>query len=248
MSKRTIKFTVQYDGGDFAGWQCQKNQRTVQQVMRDAIVPLGDLRPDLMASGRTDAGVHALGQVVGYRTNLDHDLTILHKAINYYLPGDVRILKTEEAALGFRATSDATNKLYRYVIFNATYMDVIGRRYSAWVKEPLDPELLREASLPMVGTMDFACFESEGPNRSSSVRTVRRLEIAHQDNWIRIEIEADGFLYNMARAMVGTMVSVARGKMPLAQVQRAIEAKNRDLAGPTMPPQGLFLVRVDYPT
>ncbi len=248
MKTRTIKFTIQYDGTDFAGWQCQKNQRTVQQVMRDAIVPLGELRADLVASGRTDSGVHALGQVVGFRTNLTHELTVLHKAINYYLPPDVRILKTEEAPYGFRATNDATGKLYRYVIHNANYMDVIGRRFSAWVKEPLDHGLMREASLPMLGTRDFSCFESEGPNRTSSVRTVKRLDIEYDKNWIRIEIEADGFLYNMARAMVGTMVSVARGKMPLAQVRMAIEAKNRDLAGPTMPPQGLFLVRVDYPS
>lgn len=248
MYTRAIKFTIQYDGTDFAGWQCQEGHRTVQQVMREAIAHLGDPRAALLASGRTDAGVHALGQVVGYRCNLSHDLTTIHKAVNYYLPADVRILKTEEAPLEFRATSDAIGKLYRYVIHNASYMDVIGRRYSAWVKDQLDHDLLREATLPILGTHDFACFESEGPNRASSVRTMKRLEIFHDGPWIKIELEADGFLYNMARAIVGTMVKVARKKMPLSQVSQAIVTKNRDLAGPTMPAHGLFLVRVDYPT
>lgn len=244
---RTIKFTVQYDGTDFFGWQCQEGKRTVQQVMKEALMPLGDERPSLLASGRTDAGVHALGQVVGYRNNLKFDLANIHKAINYRLPEDVRVIKSEEAPLTFSATTDAIGKVYRYVIHNSGTDDVIWRRFAARVKEPLDTNRMKEAALPLLGTHDFRCFESEWPNRHSSVRTLKRLDLKVWGKWIMIEMEADGFLYNMARSIVGMLVHVGRGRWPVSRVNQALETMDRDLGGPVMPAKGLYLVRVDYP-
>jgi len=244
---RTIKFTIQYDGTDFHGWQSQTGKRTVQDVMKEALKPLGDPNASLMASGRTDAGVHALGQVVGYRTRITRDLASVQRSVNFYLPEDVRVIKTEEAPLDFSATSDATGKTYRYVIHNSGIDDVIWRRFSARVKEPLQVPLMREAALPLLGTHDFRCFESQWPNRHTSVRTLRRLDIRHLGKWITIEMEADGFLYNMARSIVGSLVEIGRGHWPKDRIQRALETLDRDLGGPVMPAKGLFLVKVDYP-
>jgi tRNA pseudouridine38-40 synthase len=243
---RNIKLTLAYDGTDFHGWQAQPGLRTVQGVLEEAIASLTQARATTTASGRTDAGVHALGQVVHFYTASQHPREVFVKALNALLPRDVRVLDAEEMPQAFHATLDARSKRYRYAIDNAAIASPFQLRTSWHVPRPLDVAAMQRSGEALLGRHDFHSFETEWPNRTSSVRTILDLRVERSGSMVSIEVEADGFLYNMVRTIAGTLVLVGSGKRAERWVGEVLRAEDRVEAGPTAPPQGLFLIKVRY--
>jgi tRNA pseudouridine38-40 synthase len=247
---RSIKLTLAYDGSDFAGWQAQPAHRTVQVVLEGAIQAVTGEALRIEGSGRTDAGVHALAQVASFATASRLAADVLGRAINAHLPEDVVVLSAEEEAAGFHARRDARGKCYRYAIEDGPPANLFSRRYAWQLRERLDAEAMDRAARHLAGKHDFASFQTSGSERASTVRTVRRIEIARRGGPIRdrleIEIEADGFLYNMVRNIVGTLVRVGQGDRPESSIGEVLASRDRRAAGMTAPAHGLFLVSVDY--
>ena len=244
---RNIKLTLSYDGSDFSGWQTQPGFRTVQETLEVAIAKLtGESKVRVNASGRTDAGVHALGQVVNFYSTTTLPCETLVRAINAHLPDDVVICEAADVAEAFDANHDAARKLYRYVIHDGAVPNPFLRRYACQSRHKLDAAAMRRAAEPLKGRHDFSSFETEGSPRMSSVRTILHLAVNRVGDWIWIDVEADGFLYNMVRAIAGTLMYVGRGFWPESQVAAILQSGDRTQAGPTAPAQGLFLMRVVY--
>ena len=243
---RNIHLTLCYDGTDFHGWQRQPGLRTVQQTLEEAIERLTGVRPHTTASSRTDAGVHALGQSVHFLTTSVHSIETFVRAINALMPRDVRVLKVREMPQGFHATLDAKSKRYRYVIENVRIASPFQIRTSWHIPHALNVEAMARAARCLLGRHDFRSFETEWPNRTSSVRTIHDIAVERREDLVTIEVEADGFLYNMVRSIAGTLVLVGSGKRPEAWVSEVLAAESRVEAGPTAPPQGLFLLKVRY--
>jgi tRNA pseudouridine38-40 synthase len=247
MSTRNVKLTVSYDGTDFFGWQTQPERRTVQQTLEAALAGLtGEERVRVNASGRTDTGVHAVGQVVNFRTAARYPPDVLLRAVNARLPADVVVTAAEDVPDLFDANRDARRKLYRYVLHDGAVPDLFLRRYCHHTRHKLDATAMARAAAVLRGTHDFRCFETEWPNRKTSVRTVTHLAVSRFGDWLWLDVEADGFLYNMVRAIAGTLINVGRGFWPESEVKAILEAGDRTHAGPTAPAQGLFLMRVTY--
>ena len=215
---RNFKLTLRYDGTDFLGWQVQPDGRTVQETLELAIAKVTGVRPYANASGRTDAGVHALGQVVNVFSDTRLPADTLLRAINANLPEDLVVIDAEEVGPAFDANRHALRKTYRYVIRDNPVADPFSRRYAYHFKQRLDVEMMARAAKVLVGTHDFHSFETEWPNRKTSVRTITQLDVSRADESIRIEVEADGFLYNMVRAITGTLINVGRGFWPEEKV------------------------------
>jgi tRNA pseudouridine38-40 synthase len=247
---RTLKLTVAYDGAAYSGWQFQPNRPTVQGTLEAAIAAVTQETIRVAGSGRTDAGVHALGQVASFRTGSRLGLVVLKKALNANLPDDVVVLQVEEAAEDFHATRDAVRKRYRYVLCDDRVMDPFRRQYAWHVRKRLDAEAMHRAGQGLVGTHDFQSYQTQGTPRESTVRTVSELSVLRGSgddaNVVTLEVEADGFLYNMVRTIVGTLVQVGRGLKSESWPAEVLTARDRRQAGMTAPPQGLFLVRVEY--
>jgi tRNA pseudouridine38-40 synthase len=243
---RNLKLLLAYDGTDFSGWQRQRDRRTVQQVLEEAIGELTGTLPSTNASGRTDAGVHALGQVVHFFTASEYAPEVFVKALNAMLPADIRIKGAWDVPQSFHSTFDARTKLYRYVIDNGPIADPFQLRYADHVYHPLDISAMNRGGAALIGRHDFHSFETNWPNRTSSVRTITHLAVSRMGQFVWIDVEADGFLYNMVRSITGTLVLVGLGRRPERWVAEALAAEDRSAAGPTAPPQGLFLVRVNY--
>ena len=243
-----FKLTLTYDGTDFAGWQIQPGVRTVQETLELAVASIVGDRPNAIASGRTDAGVHAVGQVVNFLCETRLPADKLLRAINSKLPDDLVVRDVSEVDEAFNANKDAVRKRYRYVIRDNRIADPFLRRYHALSRQPLDAAAMARAATVLVGTHDFRSFETEWPNRASSVRTITQLTVNRAGETIWIDVEADGFLYNMVRAIAGTLMNVGRGFWPESKVAEILNAGDRREAGPTAPACGLFLMRVTYPS
>jgi tRNA pseudouridine38-40 synthase len=243
---RNFRLTLSYDGTDFHGWQVQPGLRTVQQVLEEAIQRLTGERLRVNASGRTDTGVHAVGQVVNFRSETALAPDVLLRALNAHLPEDVVVREAAEAPPDFDANRDARRKLYRYVIHDGPVPDLFMRRYCHHSRYRLDAAAMARAAAVLRGRHDFRCFETEWPNRASSVRTVTHLALNRTGDWLWLDVEADGFLYNMVRAIAGTLLNVGRGYWPESHVADVLASGDRTRAGPTAPARGLFLVRVCY--
>jgi tRNA pseudouridine38-40 synthase len=248
--RRTLKLTLAYDGTDFAGWQIQPAARTVQGTVQSILARITGEPVKLVGSGRTDAGVHALGQVASFETSSAHACGVFYRALNADLPDDITVVSVDEAPAGFHARGSARRKRYRYVIHDSGVHDVFARRYCWQLPYALDERAMQRAAESILGTHDFSSFETAGSERESSVRTVFAVDVsrslADRPFEVHLEIEADGFLYNMVRAIAGTLVQVGRGARPEQWVGEALAARSRSAAGPTAPPQGLFLLWVRY--
>lgn len=244
---RNIKLTLSYDGTEFNGWQTQPGYRTVQETLETAIRSVtGDARVRANASGRTDAGVHAVGQVANFYTACLLPPETLVRAINAHLPPDVVARDAAEVPQSFDANRDAVRKMYRYVIHDGPVQDVFLRRYAYHVNRRLDADVMRRAARPLLGRHDFHSFETDWPNRLTSIRTITHIAVSRFADFIWIDVEADGFLYNMVRAITGTLINVGRGYWPVERVAEILTAEDRREAGPTAPAHGLFLMRVSY--
>jgi tRNA pseudouridine38-40 synthase len=247
LSMRNLKLTLSYDGTDFNGWQTQPGYRTVQETLESAIARLtGEVKVRVNASGRTDAGVHAVGQVANFYSTTHIPADALVRAINAHLPEDIVVREVMDVPEAFDANHDAIKKLYRYVIHDGAVPNPFLRRYACQSRHRLDDAAMRRAADPLLGRHDFSSFETAGSPRMSSVRTITHLAVNRAGDWIWLDVEADGFLYNMVRAIAGTLINVGRGYWPPAQVAVILEAADRVQAGPTAPAQGLFLMRVTY--
>jgi tRNA pseudouridine38-40 synthase len=245
---RNLKYIVRYDGTDFSGWQTQPGERTVQETIQDAIQSIThEERVRINCSGRTDAGVHAKGQVFNFYTDTMLDCAVLMKAVNSKLPDDVRLIRGEIAGQAFDANRDAVSKMYRYIINDSQVPDPFLRRYSWQPKRKLNADRMHRAAQALVGRHDFRCFETHYPNRLSSVRTINFCNVTRHEDCVWIEVEADGFLYNMVRSITGTLYQIGRAYWPENKMCEIIEGLDRRDAGQTAPPQGLFLMHVTYP-
>ena len=265
---RNIKLLLAYDGTDYFGWERQKQFRSLQQTLEEAIQSLTGESVSVLASGRTDAGVHAIGQVANFRTESRHDCPTIRRALNALLPDDFRVLEAEEVSETFHATHSAKGKRYRYAMHDGVVMDPFLRRYVVHCNWPMDDAAMHLAAQFLLGRNDFSSFETTGSPRESSVRTITHIAVFRggpEYIWFRenmrtespitdhrspscifLEVAADGFLYNMVRAIAGTLINVGRGYWPAERLAEILQAQDRTQAGPTALAQGLFLVRVDY--
>lgn len=243
---RNIKITVEYDGTNYFGWQKQKSGATIQQKIEEAIKTLTGEVVDVTGSSRTDSGVHAKGFVANFKTNSTIPSERFREALNSKLPGDIVVLKSEEVPDNFHARYSSKGKTYCYTILNRYEPSAIGRNYMYHVKENLDVEAMKKACKCFIGTHDFKAFKSTGSSVKTSVRTITDLHIDIEGNLIKIYVSADGFLYNMVRIIVGTLLLVGINKLEPSDIKRIITEGQREKAGKCVPPTGLCLEKVFY--
>ncbi len=244
---RNIRLTLEYDGTSYCGWQRQKNGLSIQQVVEESIGRITGEKVRLIGSGRTDRGVHALGQVANFHTDSSLKERGLLLGINSVLPEDIVVRTLDEVEPDFHASFSAKSKIYLYRICNRSVRPAIERRYSWFLWQPLCVEAMRESAALFLGSHDFSSFCSTHADGSNRVRTVLSLKIEKDcREFVKIFIEADGFLRYMVRTIVGLLADVGLGKCTKEKVREIIEAKNRPSAGLTAPPQGLFLLQVKY--
>lgn len=241
---RTIRLTLEYDGTDFQGWQIQKDARTVQGELEKALHTLLKEEVRVVGAGRTDAGVHALGQVAHFRTQHTIPTEGLRKGLNALLPDDVVVLSAEEAPADFHARFSATGREYRYVI--ARRRRAVGRQYAYYWEGPLDLSAMQRAAEFILGERDFRAFCQAGAEVNHHRCEVRRAQWIDHGEELWFEIEANRFLHNMVRILVGTMLEIGRGFWPPEKMVELLQTGDRTQAGRTVPPHGLFLVAVRY--
>ena len=245
MSRR-IRLIIQYDGTNYVGWQLQENGISVQQRLNEAILAVTGEQIQLHGSGRTDSGVHARAQVAHFDTDARMPANKFAIAMNMRLPRDIRVLYSEEAPEEFHARFSAKNKTYRYTLQLGPHADVFCRDTALHVHTPLNLERMQAAAQDALGEHDFFAFMSAGSKLEHTVRTILRSEWSQSGQFLYYDVSANGFLYNMVRILVGTMLEIGSGKLPQDSIAKAINSKNRADAGPTAPPQGLALMRVQY--
>ncbi len=243
---RTLKLTLAYDGTRFVGWQRQAAGESIQGVLEEALARFEGAPVTVHGAGRTDAGVHALGQVASVRVTSSHDVETLTRALNAQLPHDLRVLEVVEAHPEFHARFSARAKTYRYQIRSGRVASPFDCAYVWHLPERLDAAAMGTAAQALVGRHDFAAFQSVGTGVPDSVRTIARSELRSEGDLLVYEVTGDGFLRHMVRAIVGTLVEVGRGWRPPENMAALLQGGTRAQAGATAPPHGLFLVRVDY--
>ncbi|MBS3918039.1 MAG: tRNA pseudouridine(38-40) synthase TruA [Deltaproteobacteria bacterium] len=244
---RTIKLLIEYDGTNYLGWQVQAKGLTIQGMIEEKLKLLTGEGVCLIGSGRTDAGAHAFGQVAHFKVQNRMDAGTIQKAINSLLPPDIVIKKAEEVEENFHARKQARSKIYEYRILNRPIRSVFHRGYAWHIPQKSDWEEVKKATQKLVGEHDFSSFRSTGTPTKTAVRKIFRAEWKKgRDGLMRFEIEASGFLKQMVRAIVGTLVEVGRGKIDADEFQKILESKDRKKAGPTAPAHGLFLKEVKY--
>ncbi len=265
MPTRNIKLTISYDGGSYHGWQVQPDRITVQEVIENAILQITGEPSRLASAGRTDTGVHAIGQVASLKTNSTIPAERFRPAIQSQLPDDVVIRDSCEVPDDFHAGYAARWKLYRYLILNSEIPHPHLNRFTTRIAAKLDATKMNQAAQSLVGEHDFRSFESHYPNKATSVRHVKYCSVQQGTSWsawqpsiegnpildnnlsiISLDIVANGFLYNMVRAITGTLLKIGSGDWPVDAAKRVLEAMDRKQAGPTAPPQGLYLMHVEY--
>lgn len=243
---RTVKCVIAYDGTAYQGWQRQANGPTIQAAIENAFVPLLGVTPTVTGAGRTDAGVHALGQVASVQLESAVPADAIRRALNVRLATDIRILSVEDAAPEFHARFDAIGKTYRYRLVTSEVAMPFDRAYIWHLPGRLDVPAMREAAAHLVGQHDFAAFQSAHSSVTDTVRTLTRVDLQSTGDGLILEVHGDGFLRHMVRAIMGTLVDVGAGRRMAASVPMLIRSRDRGQAGDTAPAAGLTLVAVDY--
>lgn len=246
LSIKNVMLVVEYDGTRFSGFQKQKNGRTVQEEIELALATILRKKVFVIPAGRTDSGVHARGQVVNFKTDTKIPLAKLMKALNTYLPADIAVKSVREVPPDFHARYSAKRKIYSYRIWLDEAMSPLERFYVTHYPHRLNVRRIKEASKLLAGRHDFRCFQARARDGRTSVRTLYRIEVKKKGSYLVFTFEGDGFLYNMVRNIVGTLLWVGWGKTTLPAFRKILAAKDRRLAGPTAPPQGLVLEKVIY--
>jgi tRNA pseudouridine38-40 synthase len=247
VTPRTIKLTVEYDGTNYIGWQRQAEGVSIQGLLEEALAPIEGRPVALHGAGRTDAGVHALGQVASVRLTAPHDAATLQRAMNAVLPPDVRVLAIDEAAPEFHARFDAVAKTYEYRIVNGPFVSAFEHRHAWHVPGALDRDAMDAGARALVGHHDFAAFQSTGGDPGSTERTIFALDFEDQAGArLVLRVCGEGFLRHMVRTIAGTLVDVGLGRWPPGQVADILASRDRTKAGRAAPALGLFLVSVDY--
>jgi len=244
---RNIRLLLEYDGTRYHGWQRQKNALTLQEEVETALARLTGEAVRLIGSGRTDAGVHALGQVANFHTESTIPLKAFHEGLNSLLPYDLAVLEAQEAPPGFHARRSARAKTYEYRILNRATRSPLHHHYGWWIAAPLDLDAMVRTAAALPGEHNFSAFRASGSDNLNPVRRVLQAEWrSHPGGWLRFQITANGFLRGMVRSLTGTMVEVGRGKALPEILEELLKSGERRRAGPTAPAQGLYLVEVLY--
>lgn len=244
---RNIKLTIEYDGTAYHGWQIQARDTTIQETLEAALATMTREKIRVAGSGRTDAGVHALGQTASFKTESTIPPHAFSAGLNSLLPDDIVITACKAVADDFHARFSARHKTYHYRIYNRRVPIAVGRQYAWHIRKKLDIDAMRQAADHIIGTHDFKSFEGTGSPRDHTIRTVMNAELTEKENgYLVFEITANGFLRYMVRNLVGTLVNVGLQKISPEKFKQILTAQNRDLAGATAPPQGLFLANVCY--
>lgn len=275
-ARRNIMLTLAYDGTAYCGWQVQPNGISVQECVERAVEKMTGRPASVLCAGRTDAGVHALAQVANFRTSCRIPGQQMRRALQSYLPQDIVVVRSRDVTPEFHATYSAVRKRYRYILYDGPICPPFLRNLVHRPRHPLDAAAMNDAAQYLLGTHDFRCFETQYPNKHSSVRTIMEARVFRQSTWlpwqslhewtsgghhpseirpqecvdspyIVFDVMADGFLYNMVRAIAGTLLRVGLGQQTPAAVRDVIDSRDRARAGMNLPPGGLYLVQVDYP-
>jgi len=244
---RSLKFTLAYDGTNYAGWQRQPSAPSIQQAIEEALAPLAGTFTGVVGAGRTDAGVHALGQAASANLEAVHTAPTLQRAMNARLPPDIRVVDTADMPLGFHARFHAIGKTYRYRMVTGGYVSPFDRWFVWHAPGQRDVAAMRRAGDRLVGRHDFASFQAVGSAVRDTVRTIHRIEIVETAGELVIEVEGDGFLRHMVRAIVGTLAEIGAGSRSPESIDDVLAARRRASAGDTAPACGLTLVSVKYP-
>lgn len=245
---RNLRLEIEYDGSNYAGWQIQSKcrVRTIQQVIEETLRSILQEKIKLIVSGRTDAGVHAKAQVVNFFTHSKISLPKLKLALNGILPEDIKVIRIKNEALNFHSRFSAKSKLYRYTILNRDYSSPLLRNTVYFYPHPLDVKLMRKEASVLLGKHNFRAFQASQGKEKNPVKIIKKIDISQKDNFIYIDIEADGFLYNMVRNIVGTLIEIGRGRFAEGSLKKILRLKDRRLAGQTAPASGLCLLKVRY--
>ncbi|MGB9714850.1 MAG: tRNA pseudouridine(38-40) synthase TruA [Thermodesulfovibrionales bacterium] len=254
---KKIKLILEYDGTEYQGWQIQKNGLTIQGIIEDRLKRITGRQTKVFSASRTDAGVHALGQVATFFTETSLDNEKIKNALNALLPKDIRVIDASEVDISFHPRFDAKKKIYFYIISNQKETSPFLYRYSWTVPQPLKLTNMRKASRFLIGRHNFSSFKGSGSSVKNDVREIFSLTIAKLEeiffmsikikgNFLKIRIESDGFLRHMARNIVGTLVEIGRERISVSQMKNILESYDRRLAGPTAPANGLFLEKIVY--
>ncbi|MCJ7747069.1 MAG: tRNA pseudouridine(38-40) synthase TruA [Desulfobacterales bacterium] len=244
---RNIRLLIEYNGTNYQGWQVQPKGPTIQGMVEEKLALITGEAVHLIGSGRTDSGVHAFGQVANFKTKSQLNIHSIQKALNSLLPPDIMIRRAEEVEEGFDARKQSKSKVYEYRILNRELRSAFDHEYAWHIPQKLDFEEMRKATRILIGEHDFSSFRSVGSPTRTAIRRVIRAEWKRgRDGFIRFEVEANGFLKQMVRAMVGTLVEVGKGKIDSEEFRKILDSRNRKEAGPTAPAHGLFLKEVKY--
>ncbi|SHJ49126.1 tRNA pseudouridine38-40 synthase [Clostridium amylolyticum] len=243
---KNIKIIIEYDGTNYFGWQRQNSQITIQECIEEALNKVTGENISVTGSSRTDSGVHAKGFVANFKTNSTIPPEKFKDALNTKLPSDIVVKFSEEVDLNFHSRYACKGKTYKYTILNQEQRSALLRNYTYFVKANLNIQLMQEACKYFIGKQDFEAFKSTGSSVKTSIRTITELYIERKDNIIEIYVSADGFLYNMVRIIVGTLIEVGTGKIKPEDIKDIINSKDRNKTGKCVPPQGLILEKVYY--
>jgi len=240
------KLTIEYDGTGISGWQRQKEHLSVQQIVEEAIFKLSQEDVTIQCSGRTDAGVHARGQVAHFDLNKEFPLHKLRRGLNSYLPEQISIIEAEEVSPEFNARFDATERHYRYHIINRDSLLALDRKRAWQVSEKLDINAMREGAKFLIGEHDFSSFRASACQAKSPMKAINKIEITQDGENIFIDVSAQSFLHHMIRNITGNLVMVGKGRWQPEKIKEVLELKDRKIAAATAPAYGLYFIKVDY--
>ena len=243
---KNIKLTIEYDGTNYHGWQNQRDVNSIQEEIEKALTKISGKYVDIIGSGRTDAGVHAKGQVANFYTNSKLPAERFKYALNMRLPRDIIIVNSEEVGLDFHSRFSAKGKQYKYIIWNNEMPSAINRNYSYHVINKLNIDEMKQASQYLIGTHDFRSFMTKGTIVKDTIRTIYSIDIKRKDSFVELTLVGSSFLRSMIRIIVGTLILVGNGKLRKEDLPHIISGKKRCLSGPTAPAQGLYLQKVYY--